>query len=202
MRPKMVWGCTSKPTSSSATMPPNRKDTSCSARRATAATLRSSLAGVEIFPPQLLHRRLARRADVGRVVRCVVDGAHDEAAVDIDVENVDAAGRLLEAAEERLLAGQRVAEQCAVDAAVQDDERDVPVLGVQQPPKRRQRAVEELADRFAAEEAGVERHDAAESGGHQPLHLVRVEAAELAALDLAQVLLALMVRVRGNDLRG
>src|SRR6478672_6162554 len=96
IRPKMVCGCTSNPTSSSATMPPNRSETSCNERRATAATLRSSFAGVEIIPPELLHRRLARRADVGRVVRGVVDGAHDEAAVAVDVEHVDAPGRLFE----------------------------------------------------------------------------------------------------------
>src|SRR5689334_5714064 len=98
MSPKIVCGSTSKLTSSS--------ESRANAR----LTLRSPPAGVEILAPEVLHRRLARRGDVGGVVRGVVDGADDEVPVVVDVQDVDAAGRLLEVAEEHAIAGQRAAE--------------------------------------------------------------------------------------------
>ena len=61
-----------------------------------------------------------------RIVRGVVDRADDECASGVDVENVDATRRLLEAAEENALARRGAAEDRAVDRAVQHEQRDVP----------------------------------------------------------------------------
>ena len=72
----------------------------------------------------MLHRRLARRVE--RVVRDVVDGADDPTVV-AEIEDVDARGRLLEGAEVGAVAGERVGDDDAIDAAVEDGERDVPV---------------------------------------------------------------------------
>ena len=65
-----------------------------------ARTLRIPRESVEVLLPEVLHRRLRAARDMRRVVRDVVDGAHDAAAVGVDVEDVDAGGRLLEGAEE------------------------------------------------------------------------------------------------------
>ena len=98
------------------------------------------------------------------VVRCDVDRAHDRVRGPLvaDVEHVHAARRLLEVAEEHALAGQRVGEDRAVDPAVQDGENRVPASVGEQPVDSREHAIEELADRLAAEEALVERDDAPE----------------------------------------
>src|SRR5439155_686512 len=66
-----------------------------------AGMLRERLLRVEVLLPEVLHRRQARRAHVRGVVGGVVDGSDDEGALRVDVEDVDAAGRLLEAAQER-----------------------------------------------------------------------------------------------------
>ena len=58
----------------------------------------------QILVPELLHRGRPRRRDVGRVVGRVVDGADDPFARRRHVEDVDAAGRLLERADEDALA--------------------------------------------------------------------------------------------------
>src|SRR4029079_10494913 len=120
IRPKIVPSCASRETSSSATIPPNRSEAFWSERRpiSVARTLRIPAASVEVLLPEVLHRRLPRRGGADRVVRRVGHGAHDEAALGVDVEDVDAGGRLLEGAEERASAGERAAENRAVDGAV------------------------------------------------------------------------------------
>ena len=102
LRPRSV-------TSSSATMPPKRRDAFWSERRPIAA---ARLYGFRPRASRYSRQSCsivvdARRGDVRRVVRRVVDRAHDEGAVAVDVEDVDAARRLLEAAQERAVAGQR-----------------------------------------------------------------------------------------------
>src|SRR5438132_13301927 len=107
MRPAIVPSSTPRDTSSSATMPPNRRE-ACSRERRPIRKRDSTesipdpkgLSPRQVLLPQLLHRRRARGAHVDGVVRRVVDGADDPVAVRVDVEDVDAAGRLLEAAEE------------------------------------------------------------------------------------------------------
>ena len=116
-----------------------------------------------------------------------VDRAHDPLVVARDVEHVEAARRLLEAAEEHALAGQRVREDRAVDGAVRDDERGVPAAVGDEPLDRREHAVEELADRLAAEEPLLVRHDAAEGADERLLELVRRDRRELRAHDLAEL---------------
>src|SRR4051812_48365656 len=121
IRPAIVPSTTSSDTSSSATMPPKRSE-ACSRERRPIRTGRNptestggaegDLAGLaaasgrEVLRPEVLHRRRAGGVDVRRVVGRVVDGAHDPGAVGRDVEDVDAPGRLLEAAEEDPLTGE------------------------------------------------------------------------------------------------
>src|SRR6267142_5558599 len=122
MRPAIVPSSTARETSSSATMPPNRRE-ACSRERRPIRKRDSTesipdpkgLPAGEVLVPELLHRRRPWRAHVGRVVRRVVDGADDPVAVRVHVEDVDAAGRLLEAAEERPLADECPAQDRAVD---------------------------------------------------------------------------------------
>src|SRR5579872_71521 len=116
--------CTSSDTSSSATMPPKRREACSRERRPmrrrkptespeTTLCRGSLVPGGDVLVPELLHRRRARCADVRRVVRRVVHRPHDPAAVGAHIEDVDASGRLLEAAEEGAVAGERVAEDGA-----------------------------------------------------------------------------------------
>ena len=108
---------------------------------------------------------VARRADVRRVVRRVVDGAHDERALGVDVEDVDAAraparsrrGRCARRSSARL-------EDRAVDGAVQDEQDDVPAR--RRRAARRARAARGRAARRSSRRRGtrVERNDAAERG--------------------------------------
>ena len=156
-----------------------------------------------VLLPVLLHRRGARRMQ--RVVRDVVHRPHDPVLrarprpLVTDVEHVDARGRLLEAAEVGAAAGQRVREDDPVDAAVEDREQRVPVAG-QQPLERRQDAVEQLAERLAAEEArrlvvGPERAD------ERPLPLRLRDVAQPAAAPLRELGPGLDL-ARGRDDRG
>src|SRR5581483_4766288 len=94
------------------------------------------------------------------------------------------------------------AEDGAVDGAVEDEQEHVPVVVGEQRIDVRQDAVEQLADRLAAEERRLERHDAAERGGHHLLHLDGVEAADVAAFDLAQRVAALRLELGRDDARG
>src|SRR5471030_1711109 len=86
----------------------------------------------------MLHRR--RTGWMERVVRDVVDNPDDPARLAVprtaEVEDVDARGRLLEVAEVGAPAGQRVRDQDPVDAAMEDRERRLPLLG-DQPVERR-----------------------------------------------------------------
>ena len=66
--------------------------------------------------------------DVEEVVRRDVHGPHDPLAAVAEVEHVDARRRLLEVAEEHPLAGERVREDRAIDAAVEDRQRRVPAV--------------------------------------------------------------------------
>ena len=91
-----------------------------------------------VLLPVALHRRGAMR-DVEEVVRRDVHGADDPLATLAEVEHVDAGGRLLEVAEEHPLAGERVREDRAVDAAVEDGERGVPAVVVRRGARRRGR---------------------------------------------------------------
>src|SRR5579884_874368 len=146
---------TSNETSSRATMPPNSSRALSSARRPIRAadTIRfesgfkalfAMLTGGEVLGPELLHRRRPRRLRVRRVVRRVVDSADDPVAARRHVEDVEAARRLLEAPEEDALAGERSAEDGAVDGAVEDEQEHVPVVVGEQRIDVRQDAVEQL----------------------------------------------------------
>ena len=131
----------------------------------------------------MLHRRRARR--VKRVVRHVVDRAHDPGSIVADVEHVDARGRLLERAEVGTAARERVGQQQPVHAAVEDCDRRAPLPG-QQPLERRQHAVERLAERLTAEKplrllAHMQRPD------EEALELVAFEAVEAAAAPLVEL---------------
>src|SRR3954453_20815839 len=92
IRPKIVPSSASRETSSRATIPPKRSEAFWSERRPipAARTLRFPAPGVEILLPQALHRRLPRRMEAHRVVRRVPDRPHDEGALAVDVEHVDA----------------------------------------------------------------------------------------------------------------
>src|SRR6478609_800698 len=100
----------------------------------------------------MLHRRLARRME--RVVRDVVDGAYDPAAVVSEVEHVDARRRLLERPEVGAPTGERVRDEDAVDPAVKDRERCLPGL-CDDAFERGKDAVERFAERLTAEKALV-----------------------------------------------
>ena len=84
------------------------------------------------------------------VVRRDVDGAHDPLAALAEVEDVDARGRLLEVAEVEPPPRQGVRQDRAVDAAVEDGECRVPVVGGDDRVDGGEDAIEELADRLAA----------------------------------------------------
>jgi len=71
---------------------------------------------------------------------------------------------LRQPAEEDRLARQEPRENPAVDAAVQHDEHRVPVVLREEPLDRRQRAVEQFADRFAVQEARCARDRPFEGG--------------------------------------
>ena len=157
--------------------------------------------GVEVLLPELLHRRPALGPHVRGVIGRVPDAADDERALAVDVEDVDAGRRLLERAEKDSLAGEGAAEDGAVDGTVQDEEHDVPACVREQCVQLGDHAVEQLADRLAAEEPRVERDDAAEGGRHHLLHRLWSDAAELAALDLPQLGFLLQHRV-GRDHAG
>ena len=68
----------------------------------------------------------------------------------------------------------------------------------QQPVERRQHPVPQLADRLAAEEARLVRHDAAEGVHERVLELLLGDRAEVAAADLAE-LRPLLDLVLGRD---
>src|ERR1019366_6861836 len=104
--------------------------------------------------PQVLHRRRARGME--RVVRDVVDDAHDPRPVttalrNSEVEHVGARRRLLERAEVGATTGERVREQDPVHAAVEHRERRLP-LTRHELVEGRQHTVERLAERLATEE--------------------------------------------------
>src|SRR5690348_10875967 len=128
--PKIVPSSASSETSSSATMPPKRSEAFWSESRPipVGAMLRIPLAGVEILLPELLHRGAPGRGLADGVVRRVADRPYDEVASRVDVEDVDAAGRLLERAEKDAVPGQCAAEDRAVHRAVEDEQDDVPAL--------------------------------------------------------------------------
>ena len=71
--------------------------------------------------------------------------------------------------------------------AVEDGERGVPAPVGEQLLERGEDAVEELAERLAAEEARVVRDDAAEGADERVLELVLGDRAQIGALDLAQL---------------
>ena len=108
--------------------------------------------------------------DVRRVVRRVVDGADDERALGVDVEDVDAARRLLEpprkmrspvSARPRIA---RLTAPCRTSRATSQPRRRA---------ARRARGSTRSKSSpivLAAEEARVERDDAAERGRHHLLH--------------------------------
>src|SRR6185436_19572062 len=118
-----------------------------------------------------------------------VDRPHDPFgwALGADVEHVEAARRLLEAAEEDPLAEERMREDRAVHRAVGDDERRVPLRVSEQPVNGGQYTVEQLADRLAAEEALVVRDDAVERADELPFELGRRDGREPVARDLPQL---------------
>src|SRR5450432_3562863 len=109
IRPAIVPSATSSDTSSSATMPPKRRE-ACSRERRPIRTgrnptestgegegLRSgAVSRGGVLLPEVLHGGGAGRGDVRRVVGRVVHGADHPGAVGRDVEDVDAGGRLLE----------------------------------------------------------------------------------------------------------
>src|SRR5688572_8261551 len=96
------------------------------------------------FGPELFHRSQAA-SKVHEVGGCDVDGADDPVVA--DVEDVDAPGSLLEVTEERSAAGERVGEDRAVHAAVQDGEQHVPATVGEEALERVEHAVEERSDR-------------------------------------------------------
>jgi hypothetical protein len=103
------------------------------------------------------------------------------------VEDVHARGRLLEVAEECALSGEREGEDRAVDAAMEDGEERVPAFVGEQPLERRQDAVEERADRLAAEEARLLGDDVAEDAGERLLDVFVRNVAEPAGPELAEI---------------
>ena len=133
-------------------------------------------------------------------VGVVFDGANDPVVT--DVEDVDAARRLLEVAEHRAAADQRVREDRAVDAAVEHRQDGVPPRIGYEAVDRRQDTVEQRADRLTAQEPGVLGHDVAPGLDERALELVLRDVAETARLDLAQVGPRLRLGVGGDDPRG
>src|SRR3954465_12182516 len=105
-----------------------------------------------VLREELLHRRVPRVA-MDEIGRGHVDCTDDPVVADVD--DVDAAGRLLEPAEERALARERIREDRPVDAAVEARQQDVPAPIREQAIERREHAVEQRADRLAAEEAAL-----------------------------------------------
>ncbi len=146
--------------------------------------------------PEVLHRR--RPCGVEWVVGHVVDGAHDPAVV-AEIEDVDARGRLLEGAEVRPVAGEGVGDDDPVHAPVEDRKSRVP-LACHEPVERRVDPVERLAERLAAEEAGVLVGDA-ERADEERLELLGRERVEAAAAPLRELGPALDL-VPGRDDRG
>ena len=123
--------------------------------------------------------------EVKEVVRGDVDRAHDPLAVLAEIEHVDAGRRLLEVPEEHPLAREREGEDRAVDAAVEDGERRVPVVVCDEALERGEDAIEELADRLAAQEPRLVRDDAAEGVDELVLERVGRDLREATAAELA-----------------
>src|SRR3954465_7027746 len=132
-----------------------------------------------------------------RVVRDVVNRAHDPAAVVAEVEHIDARGRLFERAEVGPAAGGRGGDEDAVDAAVEDRERRLPRLA-DEPVERRKHAVERLAERLAAEEALVLLRDRQRSD-EDLLELVRRHGVEAAPAPFRELREALRLDPGSND---
>ena len=122
---------------------------------------------------------------MGEVRRAHVHRPHDPRVADI--EDVDAPGRLLEVPEKHALAGERVGENRAIDGAVEHEQDRVPARVGEEPLDRWDDAVEELADRLAAEEALLVRDDTPERMDERALELVLRDRGEARATDLAQV---------------
>src|SRR5438270_12885099 len=132
----------------------------------------------------------------------MVDRADDPPAVLADVEDVDAAGRLLESAQEGPLSDEGVTEDRRVDRPVQDEQRRVPDCVGDELVELRKDAVEERADRLPAEKPRLDRDDPAECGGHHRLYFVGGDVADVAALDLPQRVARFRVAAGSDDAGG
>ncbi len=121
------------------------------------------------------------------VVRRDVHCADDPLSALPEVEDVHARRRLLEVPEEQALAREGVGEDRAVHTAVQDGECCVPGVVGDQPIEGGEGPIEELADRLAAQEAGVVRNDASERVDELALERVGRDLGEPASLDLAEL---------------
>ena len=149
------------------------------------AVLRGARLALEVAAellPEVLHRRRSR--GIQRVVRHVVDGAHDPAVV-AEVEHVDARRRLLEGAEVRPIPREGVGDDDPVDAAVEDGERGVP-FARHEAIERRMNPVERFAERLAPEKAGTLVGDA-ERADEERFELLGREGVEPAAAPLREL---------------
>ena len=132
-----------------------------------------------------------------RVVRDVVDRPHDPRAVGAEIEHVDARRRLLERAEVRTAAGQRLRKQDPVHPAVEHRERRLP-FARDELVEGRQHAVERLTERLAAEEPrGLVAH--LERADEELLELVARDVVQPAAAPLGKRRPLLGLTIRDDD---
>ena len=130
-----------------------------------------------------------------------VDHPDDPAPVGAHVEDVDARGRLLEAAEEAPLARERVREDRPVDPAVQNGEGRVPGRVRDDLLERRDDTARQFADRLTAEKPGVRRELARERAGKRCLQPVGGDVLQPSPAQLLERGQRLRLPLGRDDLR-
>jgi aminoglycoside phosphotransferase (APT) family kinase protein len=139
---------------------------------------------------------------VEQVVRRDIHRPHDPLAAVAEVEHIHARRRLLERAEVHPLAGEREGENGPIDSAVQHRQGRLPSVVLDEPAEGGHDAVEQLADRLAAEEARIVRDHSAEGVDELLAQEIRWDLGEAAALELAELGPRLRLDVRCDDRGG
>ena len=140
---------------------------------------------------ELLHGCLTPVEEEG-VVGAEVHRSHHPVLV--DVEDVDAARRLLDVPEKYPGAGEGPAEQCPVHRAMEDQQGAIPPCLVAEPLQRGKHPVEELPDALPSEEGRRLGHGTAEGAEKALLEPTWRKVSQLSRTELGELGPALNVR--------